>query len=100
MLEGVEDTHFTLRPLDDSDPVAHLRDSPFFSFHNIYMSNDVWYHELDHEPYTSAPQRGYIGGEDPLESRMLYTNSYWVGIVLVTFTGVLLGIADPAFTKP
>ena len=28
--------------------------------------NDPWFHDDSHEPYNSAPERGYINGEDPL----------------------------------
>ena len=95
----MEDTHFTLRPLDDSDPFTHLKNSPLLSYNVMFHSNDPWYHEPDHEQYTSAPERGYISGEDPLESRMLYSNSYWVAIVLFTFSLLLTALADPTYSN-
>ena len=92
-IEGVEDTHYPLQPLDDSDPFEHIRNSPFFSFDRMVFT-DPWYHDDSHEPYNSAPDRGYVNGEDPLESRFLYTIPLFVVISLVGITGTLFGFAD------
>ena len=60
-IEGVEDTHYPLQPLDDSDPFEHIRTSPFFSYERMVFT-DPWYHDDSHEPYNSAPERGYVNG--------------------------------------
>jgi hypothetical protein len=96
-LEGVEDTHYGLQPLDDSDPFEHIRNSPFFSYSRMVF-NDPWYHDDSHEPYNSAPERGYINGEDPLETRFLYTLPLFVTACLVGIVGTLYGFADPGIT--
>jgi hypothetical protein len=35
----VEETHFQLQPLDDSDPFEHIRNSPFFSYNRMVYNN-------------------------------------------------------------
>lgn len=92
-LEGVEDTHYGLQPLDDSDPFEHIRNSPFFSYARM-VYNDPWYHDDSHEPYNSAPERGYVNGEDPLETRFLYTLPLFVSVSLVAIVGLLYAFAD------
>jgi len=59
---------------------------------------DPWYHDDSHEPYNSAPDRGYINGEDPLETRFLYTLPLFVTISLVGIVGTLYGFVDPDIT--
>jgi hypothetical protein len=93
----VEETHFQLQPLDDSDPFEHIRNSPFFSY-NRMVYNDPWFHDDSHEIYNSAPERGYVNGEDPLETRFLYTIPLFVTISLVGIVGTLYGFADPEIT--
>lgn len=60
--------------------------------------NDPWYHDDSHEIYNSAPERGYINGEDPLESRFLYTVPLFVTLCLVAVVGTLYGFVDPEIT--
>jgi hypothetical protein len=92
-LEGIEETNYPLQPLDDSDPFEHIRNSPFFSYSRM-VYNDPWYHDDSHEIYNSAPERGYINGEDPLETRYLYTLPLFATICLVGIVGTLYGFAD------
>jgi hypothetical protein len=93
-LNGIEDTNYPLQPPLNDDPFEHLKNEPFFSF-NRFVYNDPWFHEDSHEPYNSQPDRGYYSGQDPLDSRHVYTTPTYVAFTI--FMGVLLlyTMADP-----
>ena len=60
--------------------------------------NDPWYHDDSHEIYNSGPERGYVNGEDPLESRFLYTIPLFVSMSVVGIVATLYGFADLGIT--
>lgn len=66
-IEGIEDTHYKLKPADDSDPYVHLKENPTFSLQNLAY-NDPYYHEDDHEQLVNEPH-GYASGMDPIDTR-------------------------------
>ena len=95
-IDGVQETNYTLQPPLNDDPFEHIKDKPFFSFERM-VYNDPWFHEDSHEPYSSGPQRGYISGEDPLESRFIYSvPAYFtagIGVLILS----LLALGDKDF---
>ena len=56
---------------------------------------DPWYHEDSHEPYHSLPERGYVNGEDPLETRSIYSHATHLTGAVMLFILALYAIADP-----
>lgn len=92
-IEGLEETNYGLQPRDTSDPFEHIRKNPFLSFERLVFT-DPWYHEDSHEIYNSAPERGYINGEDPLETRYLFTIPILTAIGLITIAATLYSFAD------
>lgn len=66
-VEGIVDTHFKLRPADDSDPYVHIKENPSFSLQNLAY-NDPYYHEDDHEALVNS-EHGYASGSDPIDTR-------------------------------
>lgn len=66
-IDGIADTHYKLRPADDSDPYVHLKENPSFSLQNIAY-NDPYYHEDDHEALVNS-EHGYASGSDPIDTR-------------------------------
>lgn len=94
-IDGVQETNYTIQPPLDDDPFEHIRDKPFFSFERL-IYNDPWFHEDSHEPYNSPPRRGYITGDDPLESRFMYSipNYATAGVLLLTLALFAIGDKD------
>jgi hypothetical protein len=92
---GVQETNYTLQPQLNDDPYEHIRDKPFFSFERL-VYNDPWFHEDSHEPYNSPPRRGYIVGDDPLESRFMLSYAMYIaaGISLLVVGLYALGDKD------
>ena len=93
-IEGVEDTNYPLQPPLNDNPYEHLENQPFFSW-NVQVYTDPWFHEDSHEPYHSLPDRGYVNGEDPLESRSIYSHAAHITGVLIALILALYGLADP-----
>lgn len=92
-IDGVQETNYTLQPPLNDDPFEHIRDKPFFSFERLVF-NEPWFHEDFHEPYNSAPDRGYISGSDPLESRLNYSVPVYITCSVLTLVLSLYGIGD------
>ena len=61
--------------------------------------NDAWFHDDSHEPYNAEPDRGYISGEDPLESRNVYSHLFYVLISISACILLLVGSADPEIVE-
>lgn len=66
-VEGVQDTHVPLPELMDVDPIAHIRNAPWYDL-DAFFYGEAYHHSLDHEP-NSGGQQGYTVSDDPNDSR-------------------------------
>lgn len=87
-----------MQPALEDDPYEHIRDKPFFSFEKMVF-NDPWFHEDSHEPYNAPPEKGYVSGEDPLETRHIYSHAMYLSLGAATLLLVLLALTDKEMTN-